>query len=56
VLSASSQLWNDARESSRTGPKVLIATGAGGHPSSPILESLLAVALTLVAARLTSGR
>lgn len=47
LLSDGSRLWNDARESSRAGPKVLIATSTGGHPSSPVLESLLAVALTL---------
>jgi hypothetical protein len=47
VLSGDGQLWDRAREASRTGPKVLIATTTGGHPSSPLLESLLGVALTL---------
>jgi hypothetical protein len=47
VLSRDGQLWDRARMASRTGPKVLIATATGGHPSSPLLESLLGVALTL---------
>jgi hypothetical protein len=47
VLSRDGQLWDRARNASRTGPKVLIATTTGGHPTSPLLESLLGVALTL---------
>lgn len=47
LLSRDSHLWRSALESARTGPRVLIATTTGGHPSSPIMESLLAVALTL---------
>jgi hypothetical protein len=39
--------WERARASAREGPKVLIATGTGGHPSSPLMESLLGAALTL---------
>jgi hypothetical protein len=47
VLSRNPHLWTDAVKAARTGPKVLIATTAGGHPSSPVMESLLAAALTL---------
>lgn len=47
VLSHSRERWDDARTAARNGPKILIATSTGGHPSSPILESLLGVALTL---------
>jgi hypothetical protein len=46
-LSKDQHVWRTARQSARMGPKVLIATTTGGHPSSPIMESLLGVALTL---------
>lgn len=46
-LARDADLWRTARESARTGPKVLIATSTGGHPSAPTMESLLAAALTL---------
>jgi hypothetical protein len=46
VLRESADLWRAARASAR-GPRVLIATTTGGHPSAPVMESLLAVALTL---------
>jgi Capsule polysaccharide biosynthesis protein len=39
--------WDEARTRARGGPRVLIATGVGGHPGPVTLESLLAVALTL---------
>lgn len=37
--------WNKAR--SKKGPRVLIATGIGGHPPSTTIEALLATTLTL---------
>ena len=39
--------WKEARHLAQSGPKVLLATSTGGHPSVPIMDSLLAVALTL---------
>ena len=47
VLSKDRARWDAARAASSTGPKILIATSTGGHPSSPPLEGLLGVALTL---------
>ena len=45
-----SQAWADAK-SAATGPRVLIATDLGGYQQGTVLESLLAVALTLRGAR-----
>jgi hypothetical protein len=47
ILQNDRSLWNEARTRGREGPKILIATGVGGHPYAAALESLLAVALTL---------
>lgn len=40
-------LWRAALKNADRGPRVLIATGVGGHPQLTVLESALAVALTL---------
>ena len=45
--------WDRARSAASTGPHVLLATGAGGHPSVTQVESLLAMALTLRGARVS---
>ena len=38
--------WERAREAAKNGPVVLLATSAGGHVEAPIIDTLLAVALT----------
>lgn len=47
ILERDRALWNAARARARGGPKIVVATGVGGHPYAAALESLLAVALTL---------
>jgi hypothetical protein len=47
ILEQDRARWDAARARARGGPKILIATGVGGHPYAVALESLLAVALTL---------
>jgi hypothetical protein len=47
ILQQDRSVWNEALTRARGGPKILIATGVGGHPYAAALESLLAVALTL---------
>lgn len=47
ILATNHQLWQDARERSVHGRRILIATSTGGHRAVTPLESLLAVALTL---------
>lgn len=47
VLAGNAELWRKARESSATGPRVLLATSMGGLPTAVIMDSLLAIALTL---------
>lgn len=47
ILRASAAEWQQALQTARSGPPVLIATTVGGHVPSTTLESLLAVALTL---------
>ena len=47
VLRASASEWRQAIDDARGGPRVLMATAVGGHVPSTIVESLLAVALTL---------
>ncbi len=51
ILRQSPALWRHARRAAQNGPPILIATTVGGHPPSTIVESLLAVALTLRGAR-----
>lgn len=40
-------LWDERRRAAIGGPKILIATGTGGHPAVTPVESMLAVALSL---------
>lgn len=47
LLAREAAAWADARASARGGPRVLVATGVGGHPYAVHLESLVAVGLTL---------
>lgn len=47
ILAQKPALWKQARVAAKHGPKVLMATSAGGHTPMNIVESVLAVALTL---------
>ena len=47
LLATNQSLWERARAEAKTGPKVLIATNVGGHGPVGVMESMLAVALTL---------
>jgi hypothetical protein len=47
LLKENINLWNSARAAAENGPKILIATSAGGFSGLNTLESMLAVALTL---------
>lgn len=47
ILKNDQALWHERLQSAKGGPKVLIATSTGGDSSVTIIESLLAVALTL---------
>ncbi|MBI5055309.1 MAG: capsule biosynthesis protein [Nitrospirae bacterium] len=47
VLKKDQEIWTSALRRSEGGPKILIATSVGGHLAGTILESVLAVALTL---------
>src|SRR5437867_8212888 len=47
ILHREEKEWKLAREAARRGPRVLVAPGAGGFHVGALLESSLAVALTL---------
>lgn len=47
LLKTDSQLWREAVANSTKGPRILIATSAGGFVPGVIVESMLAAALTL---------
>lgn len=47
VLFSDQRAWNEAKKRALTGPEILIATSTGGHPVPVIMDSILAVALTL---------
>ena len=47
LLKEDRDLWESARNQAKTGQKVLIATSVGSHLAGTMLESTLAVALTL---------
>lgn len=47
IIARERAAWDAARARTADGPRILIATGVGGHPYAVTLESLLAVALTL---------
>jgi hypothetical protein len=50
-LGAERGTWEEARRRAATGPRVLIATSVGGFSALTMMESLIAVALTLRGAR-----
>ena len=47
ILAASGTTWPAAVEAGRAGTRVLLATSTGAHPSAPLMDTLLAGALTL---------
>ena len=47
LLATNQDLWGDAKHRARTGPKILLATSVGGNTPLTLVESVLAVALTL---------
>lgn len=51
LLNADLSLWEDAKKAVASGPRILIATNVGGFSHTAVLESMLAVALTLRGAR-----
>lgn len=51
ILQTNDSLWRGAVERAAKGPGVLMATYVGGHPQMTVIESALAVALTLRGAR-----
>jgi hypothetical protein len=54
LLHRDRRVWNKALKNAKNGPQILIATGLGGHAPSAILESTLAVALTLRGANVST--
>ena len=51
ILQKDHRAWKAARVQAENGPHILLATTAGGMPTISIVESMLAVALTLRGAR-----
>jgi hypothetical protein len=51
LLDTNRPLWRDAKARAATGPGVLLATNVAGHSPATVIESVLAVALTLRGAR-----
>ena len=51
LLATEPELWADAKRRTENGPAVLLAPNIGGHGPVVVVESLLAVALTLRGAR-----
>src|SRR5688500_2661267 len=47
LLDTNRSLWNHAKRKAQTGPKILMATSVGGFSALSMVESVLAVALTL---------
>lgn len=47
ILKNDQQLWKNSLRNSHQGPKILLATSMGSLPTAVIMDSLLAVALTL---------
>lgn len=54
LIDAQPELWAQARERAKRGPRVLIATNVGGHVPVNIMESFLAVVLTWRGASVTT--
>lgn len=51
ILSTNRPLWEQAKTRAASGPGVLMATNVSGHSPATVVESVLAVALTLRGAR-----
>ncbi|MGE3267349.1 MAG: capsule biosynthesis protein, partial [Chloroflexota bacterium] len=51
LLDTNRPLWEQAKAQAASGPGVLLATNVGGHSPATVVESVLAVALTLRGAR-----
>ncbi|SEH30119.1 capsule biosynthesis protein [Magnetospirillum fulvum] len=51
LLASRPDLWQDALKRAENGPRVLIASNVGGHGPVSVVESMLAVALTLRGAK-----
>jgi len=51
IIATNPALWQAALERAESGPRVLMATAIGGHPQFTVVESALAVALTLRGAK-----
>jgi capsular polysaccharide biosynthesis protein len=47
IVTESGERWPAALAAAVNGPRVLLATSTGGHPSAPLVDTLLAGALTL---------
>ncbi len=47
IIATNESLWQRARRRAETGPRILVATAIGGHPQFTVVESLIAMALTL---------
>ncbi len=51
IIADSGERWPQAVAASQGGPRVLLATSTGAHPSAPLMDTLLAGALTVRGAR-----
>jgi hypothetical protein len=51
IINDSGGRWAEALAAAQSGTRVLLATSTGGHPSAPLMDTLLAGALTLRGAR-----
>jgi hypothetical protein len=51
IIRQSGDRWARARAAAANGPRVLLATSTGAHPSAPLMDTLLAAALTVRGAR-----
>ena len=51
IVAGSADRWAKARAAAASGPRVLLATSTGAHPSAPLMDTLLAAALTVRGAR-----
>jgi hypothetical protein len=51
LLASEPGLWQEALKRAQSGPRVLVATNVGGHGPVSVIESMLAVALTLRGAK-----
>ena len=54
LIATDPELWAEALARREGGPRVLLATAIGGHPQFTVIESALAIALTLRGAKVDS--